>query len=167
MPEEEMAKLLQQLQKQLLLYREIHAAAQALGQLCETAAFDREEELKELNLLLLKRKDLMEQVEKSQQEAKNIKTRLAEKLKLPAIDSKELTGLIPGPASFCLQEALEQMGLLLKEIAKLDSQAQASLKAKLNIAGEEIEKLQKLKKLSLAYSPSEKQIEGFFVDGQR
>jgi len=164
MLEEEMEKLLQQFQKQLLLYRGMHAAVEVLEGLCRKADFAREEELEELNRLLLKRREQMDLIEESQEEAGKIKRRLAEKLGLPEINSADLSRLFPSPQASRLLEALEQIGLLLDEIARLDSRAQASLKAKLNLVGGEIEKLQRGKKLHKAYKPAGKQKEGFFVD---
>ena len=165
MVKEILVRLARQYACQLQHYKKMHEIVNEKHQHCDGSTFNEEEDLDKLNTLLARRREIMEQIEESQGEVQLIKQEIGSLLGIDEVTLKSLSEHCNSLKEFEeLRERVGELDHLLKEILELDKKSQAALDLKLGSAKENIDRVKVGKKVSQAYNPGRKQVEGVFID---
>ncbi|MCR3920903.1 MAG: hypothetical protein NUK65_00055 [Firmicutes bacterium] len=132
--------------------------------LCTEADFSNEENCNNLNILLSKRQNQMQQIEESQQKANVIKEALKQEVGLQDITGEPHSKQGSLPETEQLQKVIKDLTIRLSDIAVLDTKGQHALQDKLGPIKGELKKIQQGKQGQKAYLPTINQAEGFFFD---
>jgi|LSQX01.3.fsa_nt_gb hypothetical protein len=164
MQEEKILQLAEHYEQQFALYLEMLSIVKDQHLLSAEADFGGEDDLGKLNLLLLKRREIMDQVEANQEKIQAIKKKLQSRLDLEELSIKSLSRYFPSPHLVKLLSKIRKIEDILKKIAGFDQETQKNLLDKLKLVGKELGAVQKRKRINEVYYPAERQREGYFID---
>lgn len=126
-----------------------------------------QDDFKNLNKLIQEREKIIGEIEQKNQSLSVYKDAVKEELGLKVFSVAEILAKGQNSLALSLQKVLDQLGIIIREIKKMDDENENLLKNKINFVREKMQEVKSKKQVSKAYSGIIKQSHGAFFDSSR